>query len=132
MTVPIVISYDFFANSGASESYFTTVAQVIAALYLTVAIEAFVDGGVVLTRSDQVEFGVLLTISWLGLLACIRGVVVQGEPWTAGLGGAGLMASIFLVTTTLANRVVLRNPHLVPWVIITACLAPLLILIPPH
>lgn len=133
ISVPIWISYDFFSSARPGSDYYSTVAQVIAAMYLAVALESFTSGGVTLGRFDQVEFAVLLMISWIGLIACLRGiVVVSEEAWTAGLGGSGLIAATLLVTSNLANRVSIRNPRLVALVGYIACLAPLVVFIPPH
>lgn len=131
MAFPMGIGYDFFARSAPGVDFYTTVAQVIVAMYLAVALESFVSGGTSLGRSDRAEFAVLLSISWIGLIACLRGIVIPGESWTGGLGGAGLIAAALLVTTNLANRVSIANKKLVHWVILIACLAPLPILVPP-
>lgn len=131
MAIPLLVTFDFFFDATTrSTDYFTTVAQVIAAMYLAVALEFFSGKGVTLDQFGRSDFAALLTLSWIGLIACIRGIVYP-EHWTAGLAGMGLIASAMLVATNLARRVAIRNPKLVTSVVYVVCLAPLAVLIIP-
>jgi hypothetical protein len=132
MAPPLLVAFDFFARSSPSDEFYSTVAQVIAAMYLATALEYFTAGGVTLDTVDRWEFCVLLAISWAGMMACTRGVVVDGEAWTAGLGAMGLVASALLVTSNLAKRVSLHNPKLVGLVGYVICLSSLVLLIIPR
>ncbi len=53
MVVPIAVAYDFFSRANSGADYYSTVSQVIAAMYLAVALESFTGGGVTLGRYDQ-------------------------------------------------------------------------------
>jgi len=134
MMIPLVLSFHFFARSAPTSEFYSTVSQVIAAMYLAVAIEFFTGGGVALDGFGRAEFATLLALSWLGLIACFRGLVTaEGawEPWTAGLAGMGLVASALLVTSNLADRAAVRNSKLVQPVVFVACLAPIAVFIVP-
>lgn len=120
----------FKAHWGApgSEAFYGTAAQVIATMYVAVALEFFVGEGVVLDAAGRVEFVLLLGVSWLGLLASFEALSREPHSWSPSMAAAGLLASVFMVTTGLGHRVNIRNANLVRPVVYVATFSPVLIL----
>ena len=71
----------------------------------------------------------LLAVSWLGLLDSFGALSRNPSSWTPSLAAAGLVASVFMVTTGLGRRVNLKNARLVKPVVYVATFAPVLLLI---
>ena len=124
----VVVFVDYWDVAG-TDSYYATVAQVIATMYVAVAIEFFAGDGVELDAAGRAEFVFLLGVSWLGLLDAVGALSRNPSAWTPSLAAAGLVASVFMVTTALGRRVNLKNTTLVKPVIYVAAFSPVLLLI---
>lgn len=124
----LVVFTDYWDASG-SDSFYGTAAQVIATMYVAVSIEFFAGQGVVLDAAGRVEFVFLLGASWLGLIAATDSLVRDSPTWAPSVAAAGMVASVFLVTTALGRRVNLKNAQLVKPVVYVAAFAPVFYLI---
>jgi hypothetical protein len=125
----VVVVAVAYWNAPDPDSYYATAAQVIATMYVAVAIEFFAGDGVQLDAAGRVEFVFLLAVSWLGLLDSFGALSRHPSAWTPSLAAAGLVASVFMVTTALGRRVNLKNAKLVKPVIYVAAFSPVLLLI---
>ena len=127
----MAIVFRSYWGASDADSYYGTTAQVIATMYVAVAIEFFTGGGVEFDARGRIEFLLLLAVSWLGLLASLQAVSGNSEDWTSAIAAAGVVASVFLVTTALGRRVILKNEKLVKPIIYMAAFAPVLITLVP-
>jgi hypothetical protein len=116
----------------SKEGYYSTTAQVIATMYVAVAVEFFGEkGGVRLNRLGRLEFLSLLALSWLGLLLSMRALDGHTRPWTSSFAASGVVASVFLVTTSLGRLVRPINPELARPIVYLAGAAPVVIFLIP-
>ncbi|WP_460712730.1 hypothetical protein [Nocardioides dilutus] len=128
-TFAVVVVFVAYWDAPDRGSYYETTAQVIATMYVAVAIEFFAGEGVQLDAAGRAEFVFLLAVSWLGLLDSYGALSQAPSAWTPSLAAAGLVASVFMVTTALGRRVNLKNAKLVKPVIYVAAFSPVLLLI---
>jgi hypothetical protein len=70
----------------------------------------------------------LLTVSWLGMLDSFGAMSQDPSAWTPSLAAAGLVASVFMVTTALGRRVNVKNAKLGKPVIYVAAFSPVFLL----
>lgn len=124
----LVVFVDYW-GAPDSDAYYGTAAQVIATMYVAVSIEFFAGDGVSLDAPGRIEFVLLLGMSWLGLLASFGALSRVPPIWAPSLAAAGLVASVFMVTTALGRRVNLKNAKLVKPVVYVAAFSPVLYLI---
>ena len=128
-TMAVVIVFVVHWGERGGDSFYATTAQVIATMYVAVAIEFFAGEGVRLDRAGQTEFVFLLGTSWLGMLASVEALRQSPSAWTPSLATAGLVASVFLVTTALGRRVHLKNAAMVKPVVYVASFCPVVLLL---
>ena len=125
----VIVVFVVYWGVNGSETFYATSAQVIATMYVAVAIEYFTGDGVELDASGRGEFIFLLAVSWVGLLASIRALTIDAVPWIPSMVSAGLVASVFLVSTGLGRRVNLKNAAMVKPVVYVASFSPVLLLL---
>lgn len=88
------------------DAYYSTLAQIIATLFIAIAIEFFARDNVLWKdRLDQFMILGLIAISWSGLFACVRALLDGGTAFTSGLAAAGVMSASVLVSLALFARV---------------------------
>jgi len=120
----------------AGENFYTTISQVIATLFVAIAVEFFTSAD---KEREGYEVGVLIALvllAWTGFFACIRALVGDdtGTSLTAGVAACGLTANVVLVSLTLYMRIVQSRQARalnqgVLWLFVGFLTAPVLVLI---
>ncbi len=91
---------------GASENFHATVAQIIATLFIAIAVEFYARDKLMWDdKLDQFMVLGLIAFSWSGLFGSIRGMLDDGTAFTSGLAAAGMMSASVLVSLALFARV---------------------------
>lgn len=128
-TFSVIVVFVAYWDAPHTEAYYGTAAQVIATMYVAVAVEYFAGEGVQLDAAGRLEFVFLLGVSWLGLLSSFGALSRSPGVWGPSLAAAGLVAAVFMVTTGLARKVNLKNARLVKPVVYVAAFSPVLLLL---
>jgi hypothetical protein len=85
-------------------SFYSDTGQIIATLFVAMAIEFFAFGAKGETYDALLAIA-LLALSWLGLLACIRASAGSATGATVALAGTGVTAASTLVSLSLYEKV---------------------------
>jgi hypothetical protein len=86
------------------ESFYSDTGQIIATLFVAMAIEFFAFGAKGETYDALLAIA-LLALSWLGLLACVRASAGSATGTTVALAGTGVTAASTLVSLSLYEKV---------------------------
>lgn len=89
-----------------SVEFYSLIAQVIATLFVAIAVEFFLrDASIWNSPADKFMVMALIAITWTGMFACIRAILVGGDGLMTGFATAGIVAASVLVSLTLFARV---------------------------
>lgn len=107
LLLPVLAGLVVAKRWDADAGFYSTVSQIIATLYIAIAVEFFTAERLLWEDGpDQVLVLALLGSSSLGLFACVRGFLIGGGgPVMTGLAAAGLMACSMLVGLALLRRI---------------------------
>lgn len=109
--------------------FYATVSQIIATLFIAMAVEFFArNKSIWETRFDNFMFLTLVGGSWMGLFACVRGMLEKGTALTSGLAVAGLVSASLLVSLALIGQVD-QSSSKRPTRVLLALLLPAMVLI---
>jgi hypothetical protein len=87
------------------DNYYESTSQIIASLFIAMAVELFADRQAWSEPLARVQALVLIALSWIGLFACIRALAGGGDAISVALAGAGVTAASTLVALTLYGRI---------------------------
>ena len=96
--------------SDAGENFYATTAQVIVSLFIAMALEFSLGRDAITGRKQEdVQNVVLISMSWIGLVACIRALAKEGTSVTVGFAGAGVTAASALVAFALYKQAIQQS-----------------------
>ena len=105
VAIPILVGIAMAINwPDAGESFYSSVSQIIATLFIAIAVEFFYTTAR-MEILDVVRVVLLTALSWLGLIACVRALAGDQNSVTVGLAGAGVTAASVLVSLALYEQV---------------------------
>jgi hypothetical protein len=108
--VPVLIGVTMGAQwPDAGENFYASAAQVIATLFIAIAVEFFAREAAGESALDRLRLVLLIALSWLGFFACLRALAGDPGGTTTGLAGAGVTAASVLVALTLYDEIRKRN-----------------------
>jgi hypothetical protein len=103
--VPILVGVAMgTAQRDAGNDFYATGAQVIATLFIAIAVELVRQAD---RRQLPNAIGTLVLIgeSWIGFFACIRALAGGASSLTLGLAGAGVTAAVLLLSWSLYEQI---------------------------
>lgn len=85
--------------------FYAATSQVIATLFIAIALEFFARGGLGEEKLDRRMIQGLFVLSWFGFFGCVRAMLGGETAWTSGLAAAGLVSASVLISLVLLARV---------------------------
>lgn len=105
VTVPALVGVAMgISQRSASGDFYATSAQVIATLFIAIAVDAVRQAGQRQVR-DAVSTLVLMGQSWIGFFACIRALAGGASDLTVALAGVGVTAAALLLSWSLYEQI---------------------------
>jgi len=93
------------AQRDAGGEFYATSAQVIATLFVAIAVEFFPPQAGQRQLRDAVTTLVLVGQSWIGFFACIRALAGAASGLTVALAGVGVTAAALLLSWSLYGKI---------------------------
>jgi cation transport ATPase len=136
LTIPLCVGLTvaFRWGDAPGENFYTTISQVIATLFVAIAVEFFTRVATERRPYEAVALLLLMLMGWTGFFACIRALAGNTTSITAGVAATGVTATELLVSLALYDRIVQRSVETALrtralWLLLPFLAAPVLVLI---
>jgi hypothetical protein len=105
--IPMLVGVTMGARwPDAGGDFYASTAQVIATLFIAIAVEFFArEASRKSAPLDRLRLVLLIAQSWAGFFACVRALAGDATAVTVGLASAGVTAASVLVSLTLYEQI---------------------------
>jgi hypothetical protein len=106
VSIPVLVGVTMgYRWPDAGENFYSSTSQVIATLFIAIAVEFFAREAAATGRLEAIRLVLLVGQSWVGFFACVRALAGSPTAGTVGLAGAGVTAASVLVSVTLYDQI---------------------------
>jgi hypothetical protein len=106
VSIPILVGVAMAAKwPHAGGDFYSSIVQVIATLFVAIAVEFFAREASATGRMEGVRLVLLVGESWAGVFGCVRALAGSGTAVTAGLAGTGVTAAAVLLALALYEEI---------------------------